>query len=192
MIIAFLDFEASALENGYPIEVGYARSDGLVGSSLIKPREEWLDLNWSAASERIHRLPRSILNHGLDADEAFARLNVELQGCACFSTAPAFDWSWLRMLNPGQSVDFRLMQTPADSVLMAAAEESGISGPVAARIVDRAKRLGNHEAARDAVALAAAHEILSRPSEIRMKEVAACFRRWQSLAAAAAAAWRSG
>ncbi len=192
MIIAFLDFEASALENGYPIEVGYARSDGFVGAMLIKPRAEWLDLNWSPASERIHRLPRHMLNLGLDANEVLARLNIGLQGCACFCTAPAFDWPWLRMLNPGQSVDFRLMQTPADSVLMAAAEESGISGPVAARIVDRAKRLGNHEAARDAVALAAGHEILSRPGEIRMKEAEACFRRWQSLSAAAAAAWRSG
>ncbi|TRT81632.1 MAG: transcriptional regulator, partial [Microcystis aeruginosa Ma_OC_H_19870700_S124] len=91
MIIAFIDFEASALENGYPIEVGYARSDGIVGAFLIKPRSEWLYLNWSSASQSIHRLPRTILNQGLDANEVLARLNVELQGCVCFATAPAFD-----------------------------------------------------------------------------------------------------
>ncbi len=49
MIIAFIDFEASALEDGYPIEVGYARSDGCVSAYLIKPRLDWQDLIWSAA-----------------------------------------------------------------------------------------------------------------------------------------------
>lgn len=190
MNITFIDFEASALEGGYPIEVGYARSDGVVGAMLIKPREEWRDLNWSPASERIHRLPRHMLNHGLDANEVLARLNIGLQGCACFCTAPAFDWSWLRMLNPGQSINLRLMQTPADSVLMVTAEESGIPGPIAARIVDRSMCLGRHMAAGDAAGLAAGYEILSRHGEIRMKYVEECFRKWQALAVAAAA-WRS-
>lgn len=190
MIIAFVDFEASALEGGYPVEVGYARSDGLVGAFLIKPRPEWHSLNWSAASERIHRLPRSVLSQGLDANQVLARLNVELKGCACFVTAPAFDWPWLEMLNPSRSIDFRLMQTPADSILMMTAEETGIPGSVAARIVDRAMRHGGHAAAGDAAALAAGYEVLSRAGEVRMKDAEASFRKWQKLAIETSA-WRA-
>ncbi len=189
MVIAFIDFEASALENGYPIEVGYARSDGRVGAFLIKPRMEWNTLSWSVASEHIHRLPLTLLDQGTDAGEVCARLNVELQGCACFSDAPAFDWRWLAMLEPGRVPEFRLMNTPADTLLMHAADEAGIPGPTAARIVDRSMRLGGHAAAGDAAALAAGHEILNRQGEIRMMEVEACFRRWQALAATASA-WR--
>jgi hypothetical protein len=190
MNIIFIDFEASALDGGYPIEVGYAKSDGRVGAFLIKPRPEWDALNWSVTSERIHRLPREVLIQGIDSDEVLKRLNVELQDGACFSTAPAYDWHWLGLLNPERVIEFRLMNTPADSLLMHVADESGISGSVAARIVDRATRLGGHTAAGDAAGLAAGYEILSRHGEIRMRDVEECFRKWQLLARAAAA-WRS-
>ncbi|MBC8792001.1 MAG: hypothetical protein C6Y20_10365 [Tagaea sp. CACIAM 22H2] len=191
MRIAFVDFEASALHGGYPIEVGYARSDGKVGAILIKPRLEWRDLTWSAASERIHGLSRSVLDQGQSAETALGALNVALDKYACFSDAPAFDWHWLRMLDPEQPLRFRPMMTPADSLLMMAAEEAGVPGPVAARIVDRAIRLGGHTAAGDAAALAAGYEVLCYGGEIRMRDVEASFRNWQALAFTAAY-WRKG
>lgn len=189
MRIAFVDFEASALHGGYPIEVGYARSDGMVGAILIKPRFEWRGLTWSAESERIHRLSRSVLEQGQSAETALGALNEALDNYACFSDAPAFDWHWLRMLDPEQPLRFRPMMTPADSLLMMAAEEAGVPGSVAAQIVDRARRSGGHAAAGDAAALASAYEILCRGGEIRMKDVEAVFRQWQTRAKAASI-WR--
>jgi hypothetical protein len=190
MRIAFVDIEASALDSGYPIEVGYARADGTVGAVLIKPRLEWRALTWSAESERIHRLSRSVLDQGQSAETALGALNEALSDYACFSDAPAFDWPWLKMLDPEQPLRFRPMITPADSLLMMAAEEAGVPGPVAARVVDRAIRSGGHTAAGDAAALAAGHEVLCRGGEIRMKDVEAIFRKWQDRANATAP-WRS-
>ncbi len=191
MRIAFVDFEASALDGGYPVEVGYARSDGKVGAILIKPRFEWRGLTWSAESERIHRLSRSVLDQGQSSETALQSLNDDLDDYACFSNAPTFDWHWLRMLDPEQPLRFRPMMTPADSLLMTAAEEAGVPGPVAARVVDRAIRLGGHTAAGDAAALAAGYEVLCRGGEIRMRDVEAGFRKWQAQAVTAAY-WRKG
>jgi hypothetical protein len=189
MRIAFVDFEASALDGGYPIEVGYARSDGKVGAILIKPRLEWRGLTWSAESEHIHKLSRSVLDQGQSSETALRGLNHDLDDYACFSDAPTFDWHWLRMLDPEQPLRFRPMMTPADSLLMMAAEEAGVPGPVAARVVDRAIRLGGHTAAGDAAALAAGYEVLCRAGEIRMKDVEAVFRQWRTRAKAASI-WR--
>lgn len=44
-MIAFVDFEASALESSYPIEIGWARLDGIVGAALIRPHDDWRKLN---------------------------------------------------------------------------------------------------------------------------------------------------
>lgn len=188
-MIAFIDFEASALENSFPIEIGWARMDGIVGACLIRPHDDWRKLNWASDSARVHRLAQEILGDGLPRDEVLARATAALGECDCFSDAPEHDWAWFRMLSADGIVNLRLSDLPADALLMAVAEKSGVPGAIAAQIVDRAMSNGGHSAAGDAASLAAGFEILSRGGEIELSAAELVFERWQRLAIAAAP-WR--
>lgn len=189
-MIAFVDFEASALENSYPIEIGWARLDGIVGAALICPHDDWRKLKWASDSARVHKLAQEILGDGLPRHEVLARAKAALAGCDCFSDAPENDWAWMRMLSADGVVDLKLSELPADMLLMAVAEKSGVPGAIAAQIVDRAMSVGGHSAAGDAAGLAAAFEILSSSGEIELSAAETVFERWQKLAIAAAP-WRS-
>lgn len=189
-MIAFVDFEASSLENSYPIEIGWARLDGVVGACLIRPHDDWRKLNWSADSARVHKLAQELLSDGLPRDEVLMRAKTALAQCDCFSDAPENDWAWMRMLSADGIVDLKLSELPADMLLLAVAEKSGVSGSIAAEIVDRAMAAGGHSAAGDAAGLAAGFEILAKGGELEMGEVETVFERWQRLAIAAAP-WRA-
>ena len=61
-----VDIEASALENGYPIEVGIADlGQGTVHAWLIRPHAAWAWDAWNPASAKIHGLTKA----DLDRDE---------------------------------------------------------------------------------------------------------------------------
>lgn len=189
-MIAFVDFEASSLENSYPIEIGWARLDGVVGACLIKPHDDWKSMKWAQDSASVHGIVQELLGDGLTRDEVLARAKAALDGCDCFSDAPENDWAWFRMLSADGIVDLRMSEMPADMLLLAVAEKSGVSGSIATQIVDRAMAAGGHSAAGDAAGLAAGFEILARSGEIELREVEAVFERWQRLAIAASP-WRS-
>ncbi len=189
-MIAFVDFEASALENSFPIEIGWARMDGVVGAALTRPHDDWRKLNWASDSARVHKLAQDLLGDGLPRDEVLARAKAALAGCDCFSDAPENDWAWMRMLSADGVVDLKLSELPADALLMAVAEKSGVPGAIAVQVVDRAMSDGGHSAAGDAAGLAAGFEILSRGGETEMGAAEAGFARWQRLANAAAP-WRA-
>lgn len=188
-MIAFIDFEASALESSYPIEIGWARLDGIVGAALIRPHDDWRKLNWASDSARVHKLAQELLGDGLPRDEVLARVKAALGDFDCFSDAPENDWAWMKMLSADGIVDLKLSELPADMLLLAVAEKSGIPSAIAAQIVDRAMAVGAHSAAGDAAGLAAAFEILSHGGEIEMGAAELVFERWQRLAIAAAP-WR--
>ena len=98
-----IDFEASALENGYPIEVGVAEvATGAVRSWLIRPSETWLAGRiWSPASEKVHGISRSLLEaEGKPPEAVWAALAPALAGKLLVSDNPPFDGRWLRMLSP--------------------------------------------------------------------------------------------
>ncbi len=190
-MIAFVDIEASSLENGYPIEIGWARSDGRVGAALIRPHNDWKSLLWSAEAERVHRIPIDKLDSGVAREDALEKVCAELVGYQCFSDAPDYDWQWLSMLSPGRPQSLKLGKLPADSLLISIGEQSEVPTPIAARIIQFVKRKATHAAAADAAALAAVYEILARGGELRMRDVEATLKRWQALAAAAAP-WRKG
>lgn len=189
-MIAFIDFEASSLEESYPIEIGWARLDGVVGAALIRPHGDWKSMKWAEDSARVHGIVQELLGDGLPRDEVLARAKAALGDCDCFSDAPEHDWRWMRMLSADGIVDLRMSEMTADMLLLAVAEKSGITGSIAAKIVDRAMSAGGHSAAGDAAGLAAGFEILARGGEIEMQEVEAVFERWQRLAIAAAP-WRA-
>jgi hypothetical protein len=55
-----IDVEASGFGSGsYPIEIGLALDDGHKYCALILPEPDWTD--WDPEAERIHRIPRDIL-----------------------------------------------------------------------------------------------------------------------------------
>lgn len=188
-MIAFVDLEASALENSFPIEIGWARLGGIVGAALIRPHDDWRKLNWASDSARVHKLAQELLGDGLPRAEVLARAKAALVDCDCFSDAPEHDWAWFRMLSADGAVYLNLSELPADMLLMAIAEKSGIPGAIASQIVDRAMSVGGHSAAGDAAGLAAGFEILSRGGEIDLNAAELVFERWQRLAIAAAP-WR--
>lgn len=93
-----LDLEASGFgRKGYPIEVGYALSDGRLFCSLIRPEPEWT--HWDPTAERLHGIPRRLLmQHGRSPAEIGRLLNDALQGCTVYSDGWAHDYPWLSLL----------------------------------------------------------------------------------------------
>ena len=79
-----MDFEASALHKGYPIEVGVAISwpGGMVGSaSRLIRHDPWLDRGlWDADAERVHKIPKQDLyEKGCGVHEVCDWLNGSLR-----------------------------------------------------------------------------------------------------------------
>jgi hypothetical protein len=102
-----IDFEASSLDNGYPIEVGVAEvATGAVLSWLIRPAVTWLaERVWSPASEGVHGINRSLLEaEGEPPEAVWAALAPMLVGKLLISDNPSFDGRWLKMVASGAVV----------------------------------------------------------------------------------------
>ena len=96
-----IDFEASALENGYPIEVGIAdAATGTARAWLIRPEAAWLKGSiWSPASEAVHGISRALLDsEGEPPNTVWAKLAAALAAKLVISDNPPFDSRWLSML----------------------------------------------------------------------------------------------
>ena len=105
-MIRFVDFEASSLQRGFPIEVAWVDQDGQGESYLIRPADAWLNppdgmCEWSPASERVHGISQAtLLGEGVPHGRVAARAAEALSPShvmAC-SDAPGFDGHWLGML----------------------------------------------------------------------------------------------
>ena len=105
-----IDFEASSLDNGYPIEVGVCRwrspEHPMEGwSSLIRPTPEWLaDFEWNAQSAAVHGIDALELSEGLTPTEVIISLNGLLEGHAAFCDGGPFDLGWARTLAAASEV----------------------------------------------------------------------------------------
>lgn len=95
---AFLDFEASSLsKNSYPIEAAWVFEDGTCETHLIRPAPSWTE--WDARAERIHGIPRTLLQRDGEAhDRVAARMVEALTGHDLFASAPSWDGKWLSAL----------------------------------------------------------------------------------------------
>jgi hypothetical protein len=93
-----LDIEASGFGRfGYPIEVGYARDDGLSWCTLIRPEPEWT--HWDASAAVLHGITRdALLRHGRPAAEVARALNAALAGRMVYCDGWAHDYPWLARL----------------------------------------------------------------------------------------------
>jgi hypothetical protein len=113
--IAFIDLEASSLDSAsFPTEIGWAliREDGSVesGACLIRPPANWTIYRnaWSAASERLTRITRDMLDRdGLPPSEAMRRLLDATGYRDLLSDEPDFDAHWLRMLADAAGTSIR-------------------------------------------------------------------------------------
>jgi hypothetical protein len=97
-MLAFLDFEASSLgKRGFPIEIAWVFEDGTSEAYLIKPAPGWDD--WDADAERIHGIPRVVLERDGTPHDVVARRMVEaLTGHDLLASAPSWDGKWLSAL----------------------------------------------------------------------------------------------
>lgn len=156
--IVFMDFEASALRGGYPVEVGWAWVEGgsvQAESLLISPADKWLGpgFTWDPTAEGIHGLALSrLLEKGVPLTQVCELLNSELQDkIVFFDTGPdGADRHWLDVLFSEAKVKrlFRLGGL-AGEVLKAMASQSGLDDEYAAVIAAAAPPI-NHQAAQDA------------------------------------------
>lgn len=191
-MIVFVDIEASGLVNGYPIEIGYARSDGRVGAILIRPHAEWLtDLAWDPNAEYLHSLPPDLLlSKGTPIDDAVDALNAALAGCRCISDSPSNDWRWLSLLlefydRGPREFTFDMLTNPAEPLLLGLADGLGVPPDRVRDILRTTGAQVAHTAAGDAAAWAAAHEAISTGDDITQ-----ILPRWRERARAAMP-WRS-
>jgi hypothetical protein len=96
-----IDFEASSLENGYPIEVGIADAiTGRVRAWLIRPPVVWAaERVWSPASAAVHGISRAMLDtEGAAPGVVWRALARAIKGRRLVSDNPPFDGRWLNML----------------------------------------------------------------------------------------------
>ena len=93
-----IDIEASSFSSeGYPIEIGVALDDGSTFCALIDPPERWT--YWDDEAEKVHRVPRDILEtYGRSVVEVATDLNELLEGKTAYSDGWEVDKPWLSTL----------------------------------------------------------------------------------------------
>lgn len=156
--IAFMDFEASATRDGFPVEVGWAWVEGNTVHSaamLIAPADEWLTpaFSWDPIAQAIHGLSvQNLQEGGLPVGQVCRTLNHQLlERVIVFDTGPdGADRHWMDILfsETGETRLFKL-GGPAGEILKAIADGHGISGEVQSEIKSLAPPM-THQAAMDA------------------------------------------
>lgn len=156
--LVFMDFEASALRDGYPVEVGWAwveGSDVQAESLLIAPADEWLtpEFTWDPIAEGIHGLPLTRLRaEGASPLEVCGVLNEWLADkIVVFDTGPdGIDGHWLDLMyfQSGLHRRFKLGGS-TNEVLLALAAGCGLTNADLVQIIKRAPE-ATHRAAQDA------------------------------------------
>lgn len=124
----FLDYEASGLfADSHPIEAGVCSWDGAVNSFLIAPHATWTPNRWDYSAERIHGIPRVMLEvEGLACEEACRRLTVLTAGHLVLSDNPEAERMWSEALF--HTVDLPVPFTIAgiDEAIFQAVRQAGL------------------------------------------------------------------
>jgi hypothetical protein len=99
--LVFLDFEASSLDDeSWPVEVGYAASDGAEDGFLVARHRDWSMEHWDRNSANLHGISLADLDEsGISAAAAVDRLAAKLSNTIVVSDAPAFENHWLRRMS---------------------------------------------------------------------------------------------
>lgn len=188
-----VDIEASALENGFPIEIAIVDLENeIVRAWLIKPADTWRDRDWSPASQKIHGLTREIVETG-NAVEIVARdITTLANGRTLMSDNWSFDGHWLAQIFEAAGAAKACPRMRAKNLGEIAGEICARNGRSRADIeaVERMRKAAaDHSAAGDAASWAAAIEIVAGDQAIDMARVDDVFGKW-ILRATEAAPWR--
>lgn len=112
-----IDVEASGFGGtSYPIEIGVALSDGEKYCTLILPAPDWT--HWDDDAEKVHRVPRDILEtYGKPICDVTEKLNELLGGATLYSDGWVVDKPWLTTLFhvAGKSMKFDV--SPLEMIL---------------------------------------------------------------------------
>ena len=160
--VIVIDFEASSLDNGFPVSVGIVASDGRMFYAVIKPSAEWLtNYRWQYKAQHIHGLELEYLQqHGRDAAAVVANIR-ELFGNAEFACdSPEYDNAWFTMLVRASGIDFTptLSSISTRKRLDALFDELNLTGDARREIIDMREEMRTHHALSDAAASVAAAE----------------------------------
>ncbi|MCA3264965.1 MAG: hypothetical protein ING19_02755 [Azospirillum sp.] len=189
-----VDVEASALSEGYPIELAIADiENGCVHAWLIRPHALWAWDVWSAESEKIHGLSRAVVDSGEDV-HVVAQALVRVAGDRRLaSDNPEFDREWLRKLFEAAGEE-DLPVRFAREFLGAELRDLGRRHKRSAEDIDALNRARNsavdHSAAGDAAAWAAAIELAGAAEKIDLARIDAMLGKWIARAQAATP-WRA-
>ncbi len=93
-----IDVEASGFgPESYPIEIGIALDGGDKYCSLVSPAPGWT--HWDESAERVHRVPRDVLEeHGKPMDRVARELNELLAGRTVYTDGWVVDKPWIGKL----------------------------------------------------------------------------------------------
>lgn len=157
-IPVFYDCEASELDEGYIIEIGWAYSHGegfVSAGSLIRPLAAWnIDDAWSSEAEALHGISLSRLREqGRPAEEVAREMNKALAGRELFSDDPAFDVRWVGQLFDAAGVkqNFVVSETPARHFLELLAKTQKIGSAQFQRVWEDSRREHRDRAEADAL-----------------------------------------
>lgn len=159
-IPVFYDCEASELDEGYIIEIGWAfAAPGgekfVSGSSLIHPVAAWnIDDAWSSEAEKMHSISLADLRRqGRPVDEVARMMNKALAGRELFSEDPAFDVRWLRQLFDAAGVEpaFVVNETTVYCLLERLAGEANVDSEQFQRVWEESRRDHRDRAEADAL-----------------------------------------
>lgn len=95
---SIIDIEASGFgPESYPIEIGAVLDNGERYCSLISPADGWT--YWDDEAERVHRVPRDILEeYGKPMDQVARELNEFMGGRTIYTDGWVVDHPWLNKL----------------------------------------------------------------------------------------------
>jgi hypothetical protein len=157
-----VDFEASALENGYPVSVGVASTDGRMFYAIIKPNADWLTgYRWSYKAQHIHGFELEHLQqHGRDAGAVVANIR-ELFGDAEFACdSPTHDNAWFEILIRASGIEYKptLSSISTRKRLDVLFDDLALTGDARRAIIEMREEMRTHHALSDAAASVAAGE----------------------------------
>jgi hypothetical protein len=179
-----VDFEASSLDNGFPVSVGIASTDGRLFYAVIKPNADWLtSYCWSYKAQNIHGLQLEHLQqHGRDAAAVVANIR-ELFGDAEFACdSPTHDNAWFAMLIRASGIDYKpnLSAVTTRRRLDALFDELNLTGDARRAIIDMREEMRTHHALSDAAAsVAAAEAARAWPAGKDLRDCRNVIERWK-------------
>jgi hypothetical protein len=157
-----VDFEASSLDNGFPVSVGIASSYGRMFYAVIKPHSDWsTSYRWQYKAQHIHGLELEYLQqHGRDASAVVENIRAMFGDEEFACDSPEYDNAWFDILVRASGIDYKptLSTVSTRKRLDALFDELALTGDARRAIIEMREEMRTHHALSDAAASVAAAE----------------------------------